>query len=136
MNPQQISDKKYRKAFTTFTIGTGEQILKFGDPEEWKARLGNRFLVQAAQAYKKFKSQVQMARTAMINTMIGNMVSETVSEMETANANANAERLRQATPKRALDTQAVFDGVQDTNAAARARGASMTRPIPRPTNQP
>ncbi len=128
LNLARISDRKYNNAFVTYTLGNGFEGKKVGDPAEWTKRLDQHFLVNAGKAYKIFKSQMSMAKNAMINTMIGNMVGETVNEMEAASAAATQQQLKNATPKKAFDTPGFYDSIQEQNAAARARGAEMTAP--------
>jgi hypothetical protein len=124
----RISAGVYKDSFLTYTLGNGFEGRKVGDSAEWEKRLEQHFLVTAGKAYKKFKSQMRMAQNAAINTMIGNMVGQTVNDMQKANAAATAAQLKNAQPKRAFDTEGFFNSVQDQNAAARARGAEMTRP--------
>jgi serine/threonine-protein kinase len=87
LNPQRISELKFAHAFQTFTIGGGAEFVGVGNPDEWKPRLGQHFLVQTGKAFKLFKNQMLAARQAAMNSIIGGMVSRAEASAEQQEVN-------------------------------------------------
>ena len=93
VNSEAISHRLYQKAFLTTAISPTSVVEGFGDGEDWKERVGQRFLNRAAAQYKILKSlsdaqrREQMAR--QMNQLMGR-----ASQMATQSATEQRARLQ------------------------------------------
>jgi hypothetical protein len=105
----RIYERKFARAFRSYTIRPAEESLGVGEAEEWQKRLGIHFLNNVAKVFKNYKNQVNMAKSIAINKQIGSMVNQSIRQVEAANAAAAAERNATSAPRRVVSGSSVLN---------------------------
>jgi hypothetical protein len=113
---QRISEQKYLRAFTTYTMGAGEERVGLGDAEEWKKRLEKPFLADVGRAYKNYRNRKTQEKSAEMGIIMGNLLNQEIAAGNAATQAEQNARLRNARPRTVVDGKAMYDNQVELNA--------------------